>query len=93
MRAKMAASGDICPDGSMEAAKTAEEGSQSQPEPGPSGGRGGYAEVKAQTGKTRNAATAHLLSDDQESEETYVIIKAGVKGNDSLAIDNNWGTP
>jgi hypothetical protein len=57
----------------MEAAKTAEERSQSQPEPGPSGGRGGHAEVKAQTATTRNAATAHLLSDNQESKDTSSV--------------------
>jgi hypothetical protein len=37
----------ICPNGSVEAAKTAEEGSQIQPEPDPSRGRGGHTEVKA----------------------------------------------
>jgi hypothetical protein len=58
-RAKTAASGEICPDGLMEATKTAEEGIQIQPELGPSGSRGGHAEVKAQTGATRDAATAH----------------------------------
>jgi hypothetical protein len=58
-RAKTAASGEILPDGSMEAAKTAEEGRQIQPEPGPSGGRGGHAEVKAQTGAMRDATAAH----------------------------------
>jgi hypothetical protein len=69
LAAKTVASGEICPDGSMEAAKTAEEGSQIQPEPPPSGGHGGHAEVKAQTGATRDAATNHLNSDDQESKD------------------------
>jgi hypothetical protein len=64
----------------MEAAKTAEEGSQIQPEPGPSGGRGGPAEVKAQTGAMRDATTAHLLSDDQESKDT-----SGVASSQGLA--------
>jgi hypothetical protein len=41
--------------------KTAEEGSQIQPEPGPSGGGGGHAEVKieAWTRATRDAAPDH----------------------------------
>jgi hypothetical protein len=69
-RAKTAASGEIRPDGLMEDGKTAEERSQIQPKPGPSGSRGGHAEVEAQTGATRDAATAHLLSDDQESKNT-----------------------
>jgi hypothetical protein len=37
-RAKTAASGEIRPDGWIEAAKTGEEENQIQPEPGPSGG-------------------------------------------------------
>jgi hypothetical protein len=41
---------DIRPD--VGAAKTAEEGSQRQPEPGPSESCGGHAEVEAQTGAT-----------------------------------------
>jgi hypothetical protein len=56
-----------------EAAKTAEEGSQIQPEPGPSGGCGGHAKVKAQTVATRGAATALLISDEQESEDTLGV--------------------
>jgi hypothetical protein len=62
LAAKTADSGEICSDRLMEATKTAEEGSQIQPE-----GRGGHAEVEAQTGATRDAATAHSISDDQES--------------------------
>jgi hypothetical protein len=69
LAAKTDDSGEISLDGLMEAAKTAEEGSQIQPEPGPSGGCGGHTEVKAQTGATREEATAHLISDDQESED------------------------
>jgi hypothetical protein len=45
----MADSKEIRPHGSVEAAKTAEEGSQIQPEPDPSRSRRGH-EVKAQTG-------------------------------------------
>jgi hypothetical protein len=70
LAAKTANLGEICPDGSVEADKNAKEGSQIQQEPGPSGGREGHAEVKAQTGATRDAATAHLISDDQESKDT-----------------------
>jgi hypothetical protein len=47
LAAKTDASGEIRPDGSMEAAKTAEEGSQIQPESCPSRGREGHAEVEA----------------------------------------------
>jgi hypothetical protein len=69
LAAKMANLGEIRPDGSVEDAKTAKEESQIQPEPVPSRGRGGHAEVKAQTGATRDVATAHLVSDNQESED------------------------
>jgi hypothetical protein len=55
------ASREIRPDGSMEASKTVEEGSQIQPETDPSGGREGQTEVKAQTGATRDATTNHLI--------------------------------
>jgi hypothetical protein len=74
LAAKTAASREIRPDGSMEAAKTAEEGSQIQPEPDPSGGRGGQAKVEAQTGVTRDTTTTHLISDEQECKETMGIV-------------------
>jgi hypothetical protein len=70
LAANTAASGAICQDGSMEAAKTAEEKSQIRPELGPSGGCGDHAEVDAQTGATRDTATNHLLSDKPEREDT-----------------------
>jgi hypothetical protein len=70
LAAKTSASREICPDGSMEVAKTAEEGSQIQPEPDPSRGLGGHVKVKAQTGTTRDATTTHLNSDEQESKGT-----------------------
>jgi hypothetical protein len=73
LAAKMADLGEISPDRLMEAAKTAGEGSEIQPEPGPSGGCGGHAEVKAQTGAIREAATAHLISDDQESKDALGV--------------------
>jgi hypothetical protein len=71
LAAEMAASAKICQDGSMGAAKTAEEGSQIQPEPGPSGGCGGHAEVKieARTKATRDAVPDHLLSDNHGSKD------------------------
>jgi hypothetical protein len=84
-RAQLAAKTDayreICPDGMMEAAKTAEEGSQIQPEADPSGGRGCHAEVKAQTGATRDATTTHLISDEQESKDV-----SGVAPSKGLAM-------
>jgi hypothetical protein len=73
LAAKTSASREICPDGSMGAAKTSEEGSQNQPKPDPSGGRGGHTEVKAQTGATRDTTTANLISDEQESEVTLGV--------------------
>jgi hypothetical protein len=73
LAAKTADSGEIRLDGSVEDAKTAEEGSQIPPEPGPSGGSGGHAEVGAQTGATREAATAHLVSNNQESEDASSV--------------------
>jgi hypothetical protein len=62
----------------MEAAKTAEEGSQIQPEPGPSGGCGSHAEVKieARTRATKDAASDHLLSDDQGSEDNSGVAES-----------------
>jgi hypothetical protein len=48
----------IRPNGSVEATKTAEEGSQIQLEPGPSGGRGGHTEAEAQTGATSQGEAA-----------------------------------
>jgi hypothetical protein len=74
----MAASGEICPEGLMGAAKTAEEGSQIQPEPGPSRGCGGHAEVKieAQTRATKDAATNYLLSDNQGSEDNSGVAES-----------------
>jgi hypothetical protein len=48
----------------IDIAKTEEEGSQSQPEPGPSGGRGGHAEVEAQSGATsQGLATSRKKKD------------------------------
>jgi hypothetical protein len=73
LAAKTADLGEICPEGSEKDAKNEEEGSQIQPELGPSGGPGGHAEVEAQTGATRDAATAHLVSDNQESEEALGV--------------------
>jgi hypothetical protein len=73
-------SGEICPNGSVEAAKTAEEGSQIQPEPDPSGSCGGHADVGAQTGATRDSDTEYLA-------ETYVIIDSEVVQNGSLATE------
>jgi hypothetical protein len=85
------ASGKICPDGLMGAAETAEEGSQIQPEPDPSGGCGGHAEVKikAQTKATRDAAADHLLSDNHGSEDNSGVTEsqglvASPKGRASL---------
>jgi hypothetical protein len=78
LAAETAASGKICPDRSMGVAKTAEEGSQIQPEPGPSGGCGGHTEVKikAQTKATRDAATNHLLSDNHGSEDNSDVVES-----------------
>jgi hypothetical protein len=78
LAAAMAASGEICPEGLIGAAQTAEEGSQIQPEPGPSGGCGGHAEVtiKARTRATKDPATDHLLSDDQGSEDNSGIAES-----------------
>jgi hypothetical protein len=50
-----------------------EEGSQIPSGPGPSGGRGGQLGVGAQTGVTRDKARAHLVSKDQESEDTSSV--------------------
>jgi hypothetical protein len=74
LAAAMATSGDIRPEGSMGAAKTAEEGSQIQPELGPSRGCGGHAEVKikARTRATKDAAPNYLLSDNQGSDKSGV---------------------
>jgi hypothetical protein len=80
LAAKTDAFKDICPDGSMDSTKTAEEGSQIKPEPGPSGGHGGHAEVEAQTRATRDPVTDHLLSDNQESKDT-----SGVAPSQGLA--------
>jgi hypothetical protein len=62
----------------MGAANTVAEGSQIQPEPGPSGGCGGQAEVKikAQTKAARDAASDHLLSDDHGSEDNSGVAKS-----------------
>jgi hypothetical protein len=78
LAAETAASGEIRPDGSIRAAKTAEEGSQIQPEPGPSGGCGGQTEVKieAQTKVTRDAAPDHLLSDNPGSEDNSGVAES-----------------
>jgi hypothetical protein len=74
LAAKADASREIRPDRLMEASKTAEDGSQIQPEQGPSRGRGGHAEVGAQTGAKRVAGTAHLVSDDQESKDALGVV-------------------
>jgi hypothetical protein len=67
LAAKRAYSEEIRPDGSVE------EGSQIPLESGPSEGSRGHTEVGAQTGATRDAETAHLVSDDQESKDTSNI--------------------
>jgi hypothetical protein len=69
--------GDLS-EGSLGAAQTAEEGSQIQPEPGPSGGCGGNTEVKikAWTRTTKHAATGYLLSDDQGSEDNSGVAES-----------------
>jgi hypothetical protein len=76
-RAQLAAettdSEEIRPDNLGKDAGAMEEGSQIPWGPGPSGGRGGQLGVGAQTGVTRDAATAHLVSDNQESEDTLSI--------------------
>jgi hypothetical protein len=73
-RAQLAAetndSEEICPDNSVKDAGAMEEGNQIPSDPGPSGWRAGQSGVGAQTGVTRDAATAHLVSDNQESEDT-----------------------
>jgi hypothetical protein len=78
LAAEMAASGEIRPEGSMGAAKTAEEGSHIQPEPGLSGGCGGHAEVKieAWTRATKDAAPNRLLSDDQGSKDNSGVAES-----------------
>jgi hypothetical protein len=78
LAAAMAASGEICPEGSMGAAKTAKEGSQIQPEPGPSGGCGGHAEVniKAWTRASKDTAPDHLLSAHQGSEDNSGVAES-----------------
>jgi hypothetical protein len=73
LAAKTADLGEIRPDGSEKDANTAEEGSQTRPEPAPSGGPGGPAEIGAQTGATREAATAHLVTDNQESKDALGV--------------------
>jgi hypothetical protein len=69
---------EIRPDKTMGAAKPSEEGSQIQPETGPSGGCGGHAEVKieAQTKATRDAAPNHILSDDHWSEDNSGVAES-----------------
>jgi hypothetical protein len=54
-------------------ARAMEEGSQIPSGPGPSRGRGGQLGVGAQTGVTREAVMAHLVSHNQESENTSSI--------------------
>jgi hypothetical protein len=64
----------IRPNGSVEAAKTAEEGSQIQPEPGTSGGCGGHTEVEAQTGATSQGVAMSPKKKgrfDQESPDMH----------------------
>jgi hypothetical protein len=64
---------EICPDRLVKDAGAMEERSQIPSSPGPSGGSGGQLEIGAQTGVTRDAATAHLVPDDQESEDTLSV--------------------
>jgi hypothetical protein len=70
LAAKTTDSEKIRPDGLVKDAGAMEKGSQIPPGPGPSRGSGGQLEVGAQTGVTRDAATAHLVSDNQESKDT-----------------------
>jgi hypothetical protein len=73
LAAKTTDSEEIRLDGSVKDAGAMEEGSRIPPGPGPSRGTGGQLEVGAQTGVTRDAATAHLVLDDQESKDTTSV--------------------
>jgi hypothetical protein len=64
---------EIRPDESVKDAGAMEEGNQIPLDPGPYKGRAGQSGVGARTGVTRDATTAHLVSDDQESEDTSSV--------------------
>jgi hypothetical protein len=102
LAAKTADLGEICPDGSVEAVKTAEEGSQIQPEPDPSGSRGGHAGVKAQTGATvapsqrlttspRKKGRFDQKSPDRHTGELHVLPGHGMEdvGRGNNGEENN----